>query len=64
MVDGNINFLEHLANFLIGEGRLENHLEEWPPIEANVNKAKFELIEAKRYLQLATSVKVRKYIFT
>lgn len=43
-------FLECLANFLIGEGKLESYLEEFPPIDANINKARTGLTEAKRYL--------------
>ncbi|CAH0553551.1 unnamed protein product [Brassicogethes aeneus] len=44
-----------LADFLIGEGKLENYLEECPPIEANIKKAQHGLIEAKRYLNLAVT---------
>jgi len=43
-------FLECLANFLIGEGKLESYLEEFPPIDANTNKGRTGLTEAKRYL--------------
>lgn len=43
-------FLECLANFLIGEGKLESYLEEFPPIDANIIKARTGLVEAKRYL--------------
>ncbi|XP_044258625.1 tetratricopeptide repeat protein 7B isoform X2 [Tribolium madens] len=39
-------------DFLIGEGKLENYLEEWPPVEANIDRAKIGLIDAKRYLTL------------
>lgn len=42
-----------LANFLIGEGKLESFLEEVPPLEANVAKARFGLIEVKRFLNVA-----------
>lgn len=45
---------ECLANFLIGEGKLESFLEENPPIEANFSKAKTGLIDAKSYLNLVT----------
>ncbi|GAB0097213.1 Tetratricopeptide repeat [Sergentomyia squamirostris] len=45
---------ECLANFLIGEGKLENFLDENPPIEANFTKAKTGLSEAKSYLQMVT----------
>ncbi|XP_018326101.1 tetratricopeptide repeat protein 7B [Agrilus planipennis] len=52
--DKSPNF-EYLSDFLIGEGKLEKYLEEWPPIEANIHRAKLGLIEAKRYLQLASN---------
>lgn len=39
-----------LVNFLIGESKLEQYLEEFIPVEQNVNKAKTGLSEAKRYL--------------
>lgn len=42
--------LETLANFLIGEGKLECYLEENPPIEVNFGKARVALSEAKRLL--------------
>lgn len=45
---------ECLANFLIGEGKLESFLEENPPIEANFSKAKAGLGDAKSYLNLVT----------
>ena len=48
---------ECLANFLAGEARLENFLEQTPPIEANVVKAKTGLAEAKRFLLLAANEK-------
>ncbi|KAJ8921687.1 hypothetical protein NQ315_010597 [Exocentrus adspersus] len=41
-----------LSDFLIGEGKLENFLEEWPPVDANIKKAKIGLIDAKRFLNL------------
>lgn len=41
-----------LSDFLIGEGKLENYLEEYPPIESNIHKAKSGLTEAKRYLNM------------
>ncbi|XP_045460527.1 tetratricopeptide repeat protein 7B [Harmonia axyridis] len=44
-----------LCDFLIGEGKLENYIEEWPPIEANISRAKVSLIEAKRYLHQVTN---------
>lgn len=46
--------VESLADFLIGEGKLESYLEEHPPLETNVNQAKLGLLEAKRYLQHVT----------
>lgn len=48
------NTTECLANFLIGEGKLESFLEENPPIEANFSKAKTGLVDAKNYLNLVT----------
>ncbi|XP_044761836.1 tetratricopeptide repeat protein 7B [Coccinella septempunctata] len=44
-----------LCDFLIGEGKLENYIEEWPPIETNISRAKVSLIEAKRYLHQVTN---------
>ncbi|KAH1027438.1 tetratricopeptide repeat protein 7B isoform X1 [Dendroctonus ponderosae] len=41
-----------LSDFLIGEGKLENFLEEWPPMEQNIQRARSGLIDAKRYLNL------------
>lgn len=55
-----IFFVEYLANFLIGEGKLENFLEENPPIEVNVSKAKVGLSDAKTYLGLATGENCKK----
>lgn len=51
---------EWLSNFLIGEGKLENYLEEYPPVEANIHRAKLGLIESKKYLQLAANELGRK----
>ncbi|CAK1555070.1 unnamed protein product [Leptosia nina] len=45
---------ESLAHFLIGEGKLEAYLEEWPPIKENIERAQRELSESKGYLTLAT----------
>lgn len=45
---------EPLAQFLIGEGRLECYLQENPPIEANFARAKIGLVEAKQALQQVT----------
>ncbi|KAJ8934346.1 hypothetical protein NQ314_013387 [Rhamnusium bicolor] len=44
-----------LSDFLIGEGKLENFLDEWPAVESNVNRAKLGLIDAKRFLNLAVT---------
>ena len=41
---------ETLGNFLIGEAKLEDFLEEYPPKEKNAKKAKEGLMEAKDYL--------------
>lgn len=41
-----------LSDFLIGEGKLENYLEEWPPVDSNVDRAKIGLIDAKRHLNM------------
>lgn len=45
---------ESLAHFLIGEAKLEAHLDEWPPTKENVERAQRELSEARGYLTLAT----------
>ncbi|CAH2047657.1 unnamed protein product, partial [Iphiclides podalirius] len=45
---------ESLAHFLIGEGKLEAYLDEWPPIKENIERAQRELSEARGYLTLAT----------
>lgn len=52
--------LDCLANFLCGEGRLESFLEETPPIEANISKARGGLVETKKYLVLAANEKGKK----
>ena len=62
-------FLECLANFLSGEGRLESFLEQTPPIDTNVSKAKSGLAETKRYLLLAANendkqVNLHVFIYT
>ncbi|XP_063224947.1 tetratricopeptide repeat protein 7B [Bacillus rossius redtenbacheri] len=41
---------ECLANFLIGEGKLELYLQEFPPVDANISRARSGLAEAKRFL--------------
>ncbi|XP_034940307.1 tetratricopeptide repeat protein 7B [Chelonus insularis] len=53
---------ECLANFLSGEGKLESFLEETPPIDANISKAKNGLVEAKRNLILAASEKDKQAV--
>ncbi|CAH0719764.1 unnamed protein product, partial [Brenthis ino] len=45
---------ESLAHFLIGEGKLEAYLDEWPPIKENIERAQRELSDARGYLTLAT----------
>ncbi|GLV31859.1 Tetratricopeptide repeat domain 7 [Carabus blaptoides fortunei] len=52
--------LECLSHFLIGEGKLENYLEEYPPVESNAHRAKLGLIESKKFLQLAANELGRK----
>ncbi|XP_054715583.1 tetratricopeptide repeat protein 7B-like [Uloborus diversus] len=47
--------IDVLVNFLIGECKLEQFLEDNPPIESNFTKAKSGLAEAKRYLQTCIS---------
>ncbi|PSN31945.1 Tetratricopeptide repeat protein 7B [Blattella germanica] len=51
---------EYLATFLIGEGKLESFLEEFPPIDANISKARTGLTEAKRYLLNTASEQGKK----
>ena len=53
-------FSESLATFLIGEGKLELYLEEFPPIDANINKARSGLAEAKRFLVNSTTEQGKK----
>ncbi|KAL7301291.1 hypothetical protein TKK_0006030 [Trichogramma kaykai] len=48
---------ECLAHFLGGEARLEAFLEQTPPIDVNVAKARTGLVEAKKYLLLAAGEK-------
>ncbi|KAM3955692.1 tetratricopeptide repeat domain 7 [Aphomia sociella] len=45
---------ESLAHFLIGEGKLEAYLDEWPPSKENIERAQRELSDARGYLTLAT----------
>jgi hypothetical protein len=49
--------IECLANFLCGEGRLETFLEQTPPIDANISKARNGLIETRKFLILAANEK-------
>lgn len=53
-------YVECLANFLVGEGKLESYLEEHPPIESNFTKAKSGLQDAKNYLTLVTGENGRR----
>ncbi|RLU17711.1 hypothetical protein DMN91_009948 [Ooceraea biroi] len=48
---------ECLANFLCGEARLESFLEQSPPIDANISKARSGLVETRKYLILAANEK-------
>ncbi|XP_011708112.1 PREDICTED: tetratricopeptide repeat protein 7B isoform X5 [Wasmannia auropunctata] len=48
---------ECLANFLSGEARLESFLEQTPPIDANIVKARNGLTETRTYLLLAANEK-------
>ncbi|XP_022701404.1 tetratricopeptide repeat protein 7B-like [Varroa jacobsoni] len=50
----------HLANLLIGEAKLEMYLEENPPVENNISKARTSLTEAKRYLSDCTKSDAEK----
>lgn len=43
-------FIECLGTFLLGEARLESFLEENPPLQVNISKARVGLVEAKRCL--------------
>lgn len=53
---------ECLANFLSGEGRLEKFLEQTPPIDDNVGKARAGLVETKQYLLLAANEKDKQAV--
>ncbi|XP_076163532.1 tetratricopeptide repeat domain 7 isoform X2 [Ptiloglossa arizonensis] len=53
---------ECLANFLCGEGRLESFLEQTPPIDANIGKARNGLVETKRFLLLAANEKDKQVL--
>ncbi|KAL3289963.1 hypothetical protein HHI36_023346 [Cryptolaemus montrouzieri] len=43
-----------LCDFLIGEGKLVNYLEEYSPIEVYAKRARVSLVEAKRFLHQVT----------
>lgn len=45
---------ECLANFLVGEGKLESYLEEHPPIESNHSQARIGLVESRAFLNTVT----------
>ncbi|XP_046387434.1 tetratricopeptide repeat protein 7B [Ischnura elegans] len=49
-----------LATFCIGEGKLESFLEEFPPVEQNISRARNGLNDAKRYLMLVVTEDVKK----
>lgn len=49
-----------MSSFLIGEGRLEKFLDEYPPIEANFSRAKAGLADAKRLLTSVCGEEGRK----
>ncbi|XP_011309918.1 tetratricopeptide repeat protein 7B [Fopius arisanus] len=53
---------ECLANFLSGEGKLESFLEQTPPIDANITKAKSGLVEANKYLLAAANERDKQAI--
>ncbi|XP_017880228.1 tetratricopeptide repeat protein 7B isoform X2 [Ceratina calcarata] len=48
---------ECLANFLCGEGRLESFLEQTPPLNDNIGKARNGLQETRKFLLLAANEK-------
>ncbi|KAK4294849.1 hypothetical protein Pmani_032558 [Petrolisthes manimaculis] len=52
--------LETLANFLIGEGKLESYLEENPPTESNVQRARTGLADARKYLMMCIGEPAKK----
>ncbi|RZF46936.1 hypothetical protein LSTR_LSTR011767 [Laodelphax striatellus] len=54
------NGYEPLCNFLLGEGKLESYLDESPPVEANVARARSGLNDAKRCLLNAASEQGKK----
>lgn len=46
----NFYFIENLANFLNSEAKLEQYLQEFPPVEGNVGRAKTRLAEPRKHL--------------
>jgi len=52
--------LEALADFLLGEGKMEGFFEEYPPTDANITKAKLGLTDAKTHLLNAISEQGKK----
>lgn len=44
-----------MADFLLGEGKLESFLEEHPPIDSNIHKARNGLNESRKHLLNATT---------
>ena len=51
---------ETLANFLVGEAKLEDFLEEFPPKEKNVSRAKEGLVEARECLMRTIGDEAKK----
>ena len=51
---------ETLGWFLIGEGKLEEYLEEFPPLEENIKEAKSRLREAKACLERTIGEEAKK----
>lgn len=45
---------ESLSHFLIGEGKLEAFLDQFPPCKENIERAQRELTNASGFLNLAT----------
>lgn len=56
--------VEALADFLLGEGKLESFLEEHPPIDSNISKARNGLNEARKHLLNATTELGKKVYFS
>lgn len=47
--------IEALADFLLGEGKLESFLEDYPPIDINISRARSGLNEARKHLLNSTT---------